>query len=159
MHLGFASTWGHASQRVEALFTRNPKTGYLERDIDENFKAIRVQGKIYNEVVDVISRGECGTTSTSPDPLLDWVFHGQRGADVFKPLPEAPSPKRQAEFNWMTVYMIHFALSRNGAYALYHKPSGKIVAGAITQPPNTLPFSKSFDEMGENIRIAGMAMG
>jgi GNAT superfamily N-acetyltransferase len=34
-----------------------------------------------------------------------------------------------------------------------------VVAAAYTGPPRTVPFSKSFEEMGINIRKAGMAYG
>lgn len=39
------------------------------------------------------------------------------------------------------------------------KSSGKVVAAAYTGPPRTVPFSKSFEEMGINIRKAGMQYG
>jgi hypothetical protein len=53
-----------------------------------------------------MSRAECGTTKTAPDPLLDWVWHGVREKSTFGPLLEAPSYDRQAFFKWLITYEI-----------------------------------------------------
>ena len=71
-HLGLADPWGKNSAKVDALF----KGG--QRDLGGNFVVVRIfeNSPILNTVIDVIARGECGTTKTAPDPLLDWVYHG-----------------------------------------------------------------------------------
>merc|ERR1711981_879224 len=99
-------------------------------------------------------RAECGTTKTAPDPLLDWVWHGLRGKDTFKPLPEPPSPSREAFFRWLICYEIQFGMNRGGAFALIDKKTKKVCAAAITCPPRCVSFSKSLDEMGSNCRVA-----
>lgn len=107
----------------------------------------------------MIARGECGTTKTAPDPLLDWVHHGVRDQGTYGSLPEEPSSDRQVFFRWMSEYTAYFAVNRGGCFALLDNKTGKVVAGAYCGPPRTVPFSKSFEEMGINIRKAGMAYG
>ena len=160
-HLGFGGDlWGRCSRKVDALFTRGPK-GFMERDLGGGFVVVRVDenSPLTLEVIDVIARGECGTTKTAPDPLLDWVFNGVRQSGTFGPLPEAPSAERKTWFRWLITYTIHFGINRGGCYALLDKASRKVVAAAITTPPRTVPFNKSGDEMTINLRKAGMQMG
>jgi hypothetical protein len=59
----------------------------------------------------------------------------------------------------LSEYTAYFAINRRGCFALVDKSSGKVVAAAYTGPPRTVPFSKSFEEMGINIRKAGMEYG
>ena len=73
-HMGFSDAWGKCSSKVNALFTRG-KSGRRERDIGDY---VVVQNASAYEVVDVLARGECGTSKTAPDPLLDWCYHGVR---------------------------------------------------------------------------------
>lgn len=48
-------------------------------------------------------------------------------------------------------------MNRNSLYALVDKKSNSVVAAAATGPPRTVQFNRmSGEEMGENIRIAGM---
>lgn len=109
------------------------------------------------EVIDVISRSECGTTSTAPDPLLDWVYDGPtEGACA--PLSTEPSPHRQAWFRWLTTYLVYFGINRQSLYALVDKESRKVVAAAVVGPPRTVAFDRSGDEMGRNIHKAGVGM-
>jgi hypothetical protein len=52
----------------------------MERDLGGNFTVVHLHenSPLFYQVVDVIARGECGTSVTAPDPLLDWVYHGVR---------------------------------------------------------------------------------
>ena len=156
-HLGLADNWGKCSKAVDALFTWNTTTKCMERDYGK-YTVVQVFGKYLGEVIDVIGRGECGSTKTAPDPMLDWVYNGVREKGTFGVLPEEPTPYRQAWFTWMAEYTAYFGCSRGGTYALVDKASGKVVAAAITCPPKCTPFSKSYNEMGINIRKAGMMM-
>ena len=141
-HLGFADPWGTCSQKVENLFTRS-SSGEKERGIGGNFIVIKVDGggPILTQAIDLITRAECGTENTAPDPLLDWVYHGKREEGTFGPLPEAPSSHRLAWFGWLTYYTILFGVNRRSVYALVDKVSRKVVAAAISCPPRTTPFS------------------
>ena len=65
----------------------------MERDLGGNFIAVHVHetSSLLPQVIDVIARGDCGTTMTAPDPLLDWVYHGVREQGTFDKLPEEPT--------------------------------------------------------------------
>ena len=93
--------WGKTSSKVDALFKRG-SSGYLERDLGD-FVVARVgehNSQLQKQVVDVLSRGECGDESHAPDPLLDWCYY-VRTKGVYGPLAEAPSQHRQDWFRWM----------------------------------------------------------
>jgi hypothetical protein len=94
-HMGLADPWGKCSDAVNNLFTRS-KSGLMERDLGGNFTVIHVQenSPILNQVIDVIARGECGSSVRAPDPLLDWVYNGVRETGTYGPLPEEPSSDR-----------------------------------------------------------------
>jgi GNAT superfamily N-acetyltransferase len=128
---------------------------------DGRFKVVLVteNSRLLPQVIDVLKRGECGTDETAPDPLLDWAYCGRSGEAVCNPLPDAPDSHRLRWFGWMADYTAHFGVSRNGLYALVDNTSHRVVAAAVTGPPRTVAFSKSFEEMGINIRRAGMEMG
>ena len=101
-------------------------------------------------------RMKCGTTETAGDPLLHWAY---AGVDRFRS-SAPPTAHRLAWFRWMAVYTVHFGISRNSTYALVEaNDPGRVVAAAVTCPPRTVAFSKSYEEMGINIRRAGMQMG
>ena len=152
-HLGFSDTYGSSSVAVKALFNRG------ERDLG-SFVVVQVTDEgspLFREVVNVLSRSECGSFETAPDPLLDWCY-ARRTEDVFNPLPEPPSKERLAWFRWLMEYLSNFAINRNSLYALLQKETRKVVSAAIVGPPRTVPFDRSLDEMGVNLRKAGMEL-
>merc|ERR1711959_34657 len=158
-HLGFGNTCGTTSAAVDALFTRQPN-GSIERDLGDRFKVVRIteDSPLLAAAIDVIARSECGSSTTAPDPLLDWVY-SPRTERVFGALDAAPSPHRQRWFRWMATYAAHFGIARNGLYALVDKPSGDVVSAAVTGPPGTVEFARmSTAEMEINLRKAGMEM-
>jgi len=159
-HLGFTDSYGSSSKAVDSLFIRN-SSGTYTRDVGGNFVVLRVDNEssgYFEASVDVISRGECGTTSTAPDPLLDWVYCGRTEKDICKPLPEPPSTHRKKWFRWLAHYLCLFGVNRNSLYALVDKQSNKVVAATVVGPPRTIPFDRSADEMGRNLRkpVGGM---
>jgi GNAT superfamily N-acetyltransferase len=111
--------------------------------------------------IDVVARGECGTKTTPGDPILDWVYNGCREdqQDHFKPLAEEPGNARKYWFNWLVDYTIRFGTNRDGCFGIVDKKTGKLCAAAICCPPRCIGFNRSGDEMGMNLREAGMAMG
>ena len=154
--LGFADPYGSTSHAVDALFTDG------KRAASNGMVVVRVgpTSPLLTEVIDVLGRGECGTGSTAPDPLLDWVFAGTDAQSMCKPLSSPPDKDRVAWFRWMAHYCAAFAMARGGLYALVNPGTGKVLAGAVTGPPRTISFGRmSGGEMGDNIREAGMAIG
>ena len=125
--------WGKTTRAVDALFHKG-EFG-MQRDLGE-FTVVRVgeNSPLQKQVVDVLGRGECGTTKTAPDPLLDWCYK-PRSEGVFGPLSEAPSQHRKDWFFWMAEYCMHYGCSRGGTYALIDKSSEKVVSAAVTGPP------------------------
>lgn len=157
-HLGFGNTCGSASAAVDALFTKK-RNGDGERDIGGGFTVVRLgeDSPLIKATVDVIARSECGSTTTAPDPLLDWVYK-PRTEGVFAPLPSC-SEHRVSWFRWLAEYSVRFGIMRNGAYALVDQASGKVVAATVTGPPGTVEFGRmSTGEMEQHIRKAGMEM-
>ena len=66
-HLGFSDTYGSSSAAVKALFSRG------ERELG-SYLVVQVTDEgspLFREVVNVLSRSECGSLETAPDPLLD----------------------------------------------------------------------------------------
>lgn len=159
-HFGLSDCIGGRSKKVDALFKRG-SSGHMEHDLDENFFVVRIHENSPLEfaAIDVMVRGECGTTKTAPDPLLDWVYNGVREHGTYLPLPEEPTASRLAWFLWLMTYTMGFGIRRGGSYALIDKSSRKVVAGAICCPPRSVPFSKSGSEMTIFLRKAGMEMG
>ena len=158
-HLGFGNTCGSTSSAVDALFTRQPD-GSMARDVGGGLKVVRVteDSPLLPAAIDVIARSECGSTTTAPDPLLDWVY-SPRTEGVCTPLSQPPSKDRVAWFRWMATYSAYFGMGRNGFYALVDQASGQVVAATITGPPGTIAFGRmSTGEMEYNLRKAGMAM-
>ena len=152
-HLGFTDSYGSSSKAVDTLFIRN-KNGTYVREVGNNFVVVRVDSEAsgyFEGAVDVISRGECGTTETAPDPLLDWAYCG-RTENICEPLPEAPSNHRNKWFRWLSHYLCLFGINRKSLYALVDKDSSKVVAATVVGPPRTIPFDRSADEMGRNLR-------
>ena len=86
-HLGFMDTYGTSSKAVDVLYTRqknNTKVCELNGD-DGKFLVARIdheESPLLPAVVDVIARGECGSTSTAPDPMLDWVYCARKDYSV-----------------------------------------------------------------------------
>jgi len=157
-HLGFGNTCGSASAAVDALFTRNKKSGAFERDIGDGLCVVRVteDSPLLPAVIDIIARSECGSTTTAPDPLLDWVY-APRKEDVYEPLETEPSKDRQDWFRWFATYSVYFGIARNGTYALVDQASRQVKAAAVTGPPGTVEFGRmSTGEMEQNLRRAGM---
>jgi len=158
-HLGFGNTCGSTTPAVDALFTKG-KNGSMERDVGGGYSVVRVteDSPLLPAVIDVIARSECGSTSTAPDPLLDWVYK-PRSEGVYGPLSASPSSHREAWFRWMSTYSVYFGIARNGTYALVDQASRKVVAATVTGPPNTIEFGRmSTGEMEQNLRKAGMEM-
>ena len=154
-NLGFADPYGSTSKAVNALFTAG------ERRASNRMVIVRVgaDSPFLDETLEVLGRGECGTTSTAPDPLLDWVYSGNVESNC-RPLGSPPSKGRKAWFRWMATYCAYFALARGGLYALVDPRTGKVLAAAVTGPPKTVSFGRmSGGEMGDNIRTAGMQIG
>ena len=50
---------------------------------------------------------------------------------------------------------MQFGTNRGGVYARVDKATRKVAAGAITGPPGTLSFSKSYEEMEMNFNKVG----
>lgn len=158
-HLGFGNTCGSTSKAVDALFTKQ-RDGTMERDIGGGFSVVRVteDSPLLPAVIDVIARSECGSTTTAPDPLLDWVY-SPRTEGVYGPLPVAPSSDRVEWFRWISTYSVLFGNARNGTYALVDQASRQVVAATVVGPPGTVEFGRmSTGEMEQNLRKAGMNM-
>ena len=154
-NLGFADPYGTTSRAVDALFTQGA------RDLGNGFLVVRVgDDALLEATIDCLTRGECGTTSTAPDPLLDWVYAPRTEGEVYGPLAAPPSEHRLGWFKWLMAYSAYFALARNGLYALVHAAEPrKVLAAAVTGPPGTIPYGKmSGGEMGDWCQKAGMAM-
>ena len=155
-NLGFADPYGSTSKAVDALFARG------RRDASNGMVVQRVcqSSKLFQETIEVLGRGECGTQAQAPDPLLDWGFAGTDAQSLCKPLSCAPDEYRQAWFRWMAHYCAAFAMARGGLYALVDPSTGRVVAAAATGPPKCVSFGRmSGGEMGDNIRDAGMSIG
>ena len=158
-HLGFGNTCGSASAAVDALFTKQ-KNGFMMRDVGGGFSVVRVGegSSLIPAVIDIIGRSECGSTTTAPDPLLDWVY-SPRTDGVYGPLAAAPSQHRSNWFKWFATYSVYFGIARNGTYALVHTASNQVVAATVTGPPGTVEFGRmSTGEMEQNLRRAGMEL-
>eukprot|EP00462_Mataza_sp_D1_P000702 CAMPEP_0175093876 /NCGR_PEP_ID=MMETSP0086_2-20121207/3266_1 /TAXON_ID=136419 /ORGANISM="Unknown Unknown, Strain D1" /LENGTH=274 /DNA_ID=CAMNT_0016366907 /DNA_START=75 /DNA_END=899 /DNA_ORIENTATION=+ len=156
-NLGFADPYGSTTKAVDALFSRRG-----ERPASNGMVIVRVgqESKLLSETIDVLGRGECGTASTAPDPLLDWVYAGEQKQSLCKPLASPPDADRSAWFRWMAHYCAAFAFARGGLYALVDPSTGKVMAAAVTGPPKTISFGRmSGGEMGDNVRAAGMSIG
>ena len=152
-HLGFTDSYGSSSKAVDTLFTKN-KNGTYVREAGNNFVIVRVDSEAsgyFAGAVDVISRGECGTAETAPDPLLDWAYCG-RTKNVCKPLPEAPSKHREKWFRWLSHYLCLFGINRKSLYALVDKDSSLVAA---TVRPQEQSVDRSADEMGRNLENHG----
>ena len=155
-NLGFADPYGSTSKAVDALFARG------RRDASNGMvvQRVRQSSKLFQETIEVLGRGECGTQAQAPDPLLDWGFAGTDAQSLCKPLSCAPDEYRQAWFRWMAHYCAAFAMARGGLYALVDPSTGRVVAAAATGPPKCVSFGRmSGGEMGDNIRDAGMSIG
>jgi GNAT superfamily N-acetyltransferase len=158
-NLGFADPYGSTSKAVDALFAGEAGS----RELGGGLRAVRVgdgDERLLSAVIDCLAAGECGTTSTAPDPLLDWVYEPRAASEVYKPLAAAPSAHRLRWFRWLTSYSAYFALARGGLYALVDVSSpGRILAAAVTGPPGTIPYGRmSGGEMGDWCQKAGMEM-
>ena len=108
-NLGFADPYGTTSRAVDALFTQGA------RDLGNGFLVVRVgDDALLEATIDCLTRGECGTTSTAPDPLLDWVYAPRAEGEVYGPLAAPPSEHRLGGFRWLSSYSAYCALARNG---------------------------------------------
>lgn len=153
-HMGLSDACGSSSAAVDALFDQNG-----EHDLGDS-KILRINNEenpLFKKVVDILARSECGTSSTAPDPLLDWCYL-PRTDDVFCPLSSTPSPERLSWFRWLMEYLGNFAINRRSLYALVNKESERVVSAAIVGPPRTVAFDRSYSEMGVNLRKAGMTL-
>ena len=153
-HMGFSDACGSSSAAIDALFDQNGT-----RDLGD-FRVVRINNEenpLFKKVVDILARSECGTSTTAPDPLLDWCY-SPRTEDVFSPLASPPSYHRLAWFRWLMEYLGYFAINRKSLYALVKKESQKVVSAAIVGPPRTAAFDRSYSEMGVNLRKAGMTL-
>lgn len=154
---GFGKTCGESSAAVASLFEKRTSAGDLERNLQHGLKVVQISegSPLLPSVIDLIARGECGTTTTAPDPLLDWAYKPRPAEEVYKPLTTPPSEHRQRWFQWIATYSIFFGLDRNGVYALVEQTSNRVVAAAITGPPGTTQFGfLSTAEMEQNMRRA-----
>ena len=154
-NLGFADPYGTTSRAVDALFTGGA------RDLGNGLRAVRVgDDRLLPAVIECLTAGECGTSSTAPDPLLDWVYKPREAAEVYQPLAGAPSQHRLQWFRWLVSYSAYFALARNGLYAVVDAADPRrVLAAAVTGPPGTIPYGRmSGGEMGDWCQKAGMEM-
>lgn len=155
-NLGFADPYGTTSRAVDALFTGGA------RDLGGGLRVVRVGDgdRLLAATIHCLAAGECGTTSTAPDPLLDWVYEPRDASDVYKPLAAPPSAHRLQWFRWLISYSAYFALARNGLYALVDADDPRrVLAAAVTGPPGTIPYGRmSGGEMGDWCHKAGMEM-
>ena len=156
-NLGFADPYGTTSGAVDALFTKGI------RELGNGLRVIRVgdgDEQLLAAVIECLTTSECGTTSTAPDPLLDWVYQPRDASAVYKPLAAPPSPHRLQWFRWLVSYSAYFALARNGLYALVDTTNARqVLAAAVTGPPGTIPYGRmSGGEMGDWCQKAGMEM-
>lgn len=139
-HLGLSDTHGSTSAAVNALFTL--QNGLSVRS-SGGHKVVRISSMdhpLVPRVIDVLSRGECGTKMTAPDPLLDWVYTEPPSLNQQScaPLNENPTSHRLAWFKWLAEFSLQFGVARGGAYALLHKHTSQVVAAAVTAPPHTV---------------------
>jgi GNAT superfamily N-acetyltransferase len=157
-NLGFSDTYGSTSKAVDKLFDSNQC-----RTASNGMTIIRIgqDHKLLEETLSVLGLGECGTSRTAPDPLLDWVYSGTELQSNCKPLGEhGLTADRIAWFKWMATYCGYFAMARGGLFALVDPKTGRVLAAAATGPPKTVSFGRmSGGEMGDWIRIAGMTIG
>ena len=155
-HLGLTDCWGTNSSAVDKLFT-SQSNGTMER-VEGKYRVVRVteHSAMRKDVVDVLARGECGTSSTAPDPLLDWVY-GNRAEDVYKPLPAEPTAHRLGWFRFLADFMVQFGCLRGGTYALVDPETRKVVAATVTAPPYTV-HSSVLTCHQKDLRKAGMGM-
>ena len=154
-NLGFADPYGTTSRAVDILFTQGAC------DLGNGLRVVRVgEDRLLPAVIDCLTKGECGTTSTAPDPLLDWVYEPRASESVYKPLAAPPSQHRLQWFRWLMSYSAYFALARNGLYALVDAANPtRVLAAAVTGPPGTIPYGRmSGGEMGDWCQKAGMEM-
>jgi len=155
-NLGFTDPYGTTSRAVDALFTGGA------RDLGNGLVVVRIGDAhpLLSATIECLATGECGTTSTPPDPLLDWVYAPRDPSEVCKPLAAEPSAFRLQWFRWLASYSAYFALARNGLYALVHAAApGRVIAAAVTGPPGAIPFGRmSGGEMGDWCQKAGMEM-
>ena len=153
-HMGFSDACGSSSTNVDALFDEKG-----EHDLGD-FTVTKIndtENPLYLKVIEILAQSECGSSTTAPDPLLDWCY-SPRTDDVFLPLSESPSSERIAWFRWLMEYLALFAINRKSLYALKDKESQKVVSAAIVGPPRTVAFDRSYSEMGVNLRKAGMTL-
>ena len=155
-HLGLSDAWGSTSAAVNKLFTKS-RSGYMERKVGK-YRVYQVtrDGPLYKQTVEVIARGECGTSKTAPDPLLDWVYT-KRTDGICKPLPEDPSEHRLNWFRFLAAFMVDFGVKRRGSYALVDPESRRVVAAAVTAPPKTV-HNPVLTCHQTDLRRAGMGM-
>lgn len=155
-NLGFADPYGTTSRAVDALFTR----GIC--DLGNGLRVVRVSDgdQLLPAVIECLAQGECGSTSTAPDPLLDWVYKPRAAEEVYRPLIAPPSPHRLRWFHWLMSYSAYFAIARNGLYALVDAADPRqVLAAAVTGPPGAIPYGRmSGGEMGDWCQKAGMEM-
>ena len=145
-----AHPFGFTSAAVDSLFTNGERAA-------GKFKVVRVNenSSLLPDVIELLARSECGTTSTAPDPLLHWVYSGKTTAGA--PLSAPPSGDRMAWFRWLTEYCCLFAISRGGLYALLDPASRKVLGAAVTAPPSCVGLNEmSEEEAGIYCQKAGM---
>ena len=156
-HLGLSDCWGKTSTAVDGLFTASGK-GYMERDLGDGFSVMRVTSgsKLYKKTVDCIASGECGSTTTAPDPLIDWVYT-KRSEGICEPLVADSSSHRREWFQFFAAFLVDFGIKRGGTYALVNKASGDVVSATVTAPPRTVHNVTHTCYQGD-LRKAGMKM-
>jgi len=136
--MGCGPSKGKTSAAVDALF--DPASG--ERDAGD-FLIVRVRSKDdprFAACVDVMARSFCGTTTTAPEPMIDWAYCNREAAAAYVPLPEGPSEARLAYYVWTCKFILLLTVSRGGTYALVDKASSAVVAATGTVPPDAPPI-------------------
>lgn len=136
--MGCGPSKGKTSAAVDALF--DPASG--EHDAGD-FRIVRVWSKDdprFDACVDVMARSFCGTTTTAPEPTIDWAYCNRDAAAAYMPLPEAPSEARLAFYVWCSKFILMMTVSRGGTYALVDKASSAVVAATGTVPPGAPPI-------------------
>lgn len=140
------------SAAVNMLFRKS------QRDLGDDFLAVRLRSVSevwFDEVINLLGRGLCGTSTTAPDPVLDWCYCA-RVRRFYEPVRHAPSAARSNWFRWFGGFCVHFGLARGGVYALVDKINGSVVAAAVLGPPGSAPMAEmSAEEYEKLLREVG----
>jgi hypothetical protein len=139
-NLGFSDPYGSTSSRVDSLFSRSNS-----RPASNGMTVHRVgmDSPFFLKTMECLGKGECGTDSTSPDPLLDWVLTGNTDTNC-KPLKDPPEKYRQEWFLWMAKVRGRVQLCVNRTFPTYSGPP----------PPRSNPFPRPTSTVVGSVLLA-----